>query len=169
MAVLISTVTQIPMLEGCMPPPPPPPPPQPLLVIRLYQYNSLLAANKPMSSEPGPTSPSLPHRYLVQNLDWLEEQLGDFDDDYVLFDCPGKGCWGGGGVLSATPALVLCLDHTPSLVSSGHETTRPFLSSSTAGAYEKNRAPDDTHSNTYHLPETDNLPGFGCDQNMHMI
>jgi len=28
-------------------------------------------------------------RYLVQNLDWLEEQLGDFDDDYTLFDCPG--------------------------------------------------------------------------------
>ena len=29
-------------------------------------------------------------RYLVQNLDWLEEQLGEFDDDYILFDCPGN-------------------------------------------------------------------------------
>ena len=28
-------------------------------------------------------------RYLVQNMDWLEQSLGDFDDDYVLFDCPG--------------------------------------------------------------------------------
>ena len=29
-------------------------------------------------------------RYLVQNMDWLEQVLGDADDDYVLFDCPGK-------------------------------------------------------------------------------
>ena len=29
-------------------------------------------------------------RYLVQNMDWLEQSLGDFDDDYVLFDCPGE-------------------------------------------------------------------------------
>ena len=28
-------------------------------------------------------------RYLVQNFDWLEEKLGDVDDDYILFDCPG--------------------------------------------------------------------------------
>ena len=28
-------------------------------------------------------------RYLVQNLEWLQEQLGDYDDDYVIFDCPG--------------------------------------------------------------------------------
>jgi GTPase SAR1 family protein len=29
-------------------------------------------------------------RYLMQNPDWLEEQLGDVDDDYILFDCPGQ-------------------------------------------------------------------------------
>ena len=29
------------------------------------------------------------YRYLVQNFDWLEEKLGDIDDDYILFDCPG--------------------------------------------------------------------------------
>lgn len=28
--------------------------------------------------------------YFIKNLDWLETQLGDFDDDYILFDCPGK-------------------------------------------------------------------------------
>jgi len=28
--------------------------------------------------------------YLQQNLSWLEEQLGDGDDDYFLFDCPGQ-------------------------------------------------------------------------------
>jgi hypothetical protein len=27
--------------------------------------------------------------YLNSNLDWLEEELGDFDDDYLLIDCPG--------------------------------------------------------------------------------
>lgn len=28
-------------------------------------------------------------RYLVQNLNWLEEQLEGGEDDYFLFDCPG--------------------------------------------------------------------------------
>ncbi|KAI5642216.1 conserved hypothetical ATP binding protein domain-containing protein [Phthorimaea operculella] len=27
---------------------------------------------------------------LLENSDWLEEQLGDVDDDYILFDCPGQ-------------------------------------------------------------------------------
>lgn len=25
----------------------------------------------------------------MQNMDWLEEELGGFDDDYLIFDCPG--------------------------------------------------------------------------------
>ncbi|XP_071448519.1 GPN-loop GTPase 3 [Hetaerina americana] len=28
--------------------------------------------------------------YLLENRDWLEEQLGEDDDDYILFDCPGQ-------------------------------------------------------------------------------
>lgn len=28
--------------------------------------------------------------YLNENADWLEEKLGDEEDDYVLFDCPGQ-------------------------------------------------------------------------------
>ena len=28
--------------------------------------------------------------YLVQNLDWLHEQLSEGEDDYFLFDCPGQ-------------------------------------------------------------------------------
>lgn len=28
-------------------------------------------------------------RYLMQNMDWLEEELGGYDDDYLIFDCPG--------------------------------------------------------------------------------
>ncbi|XP_077297027.1 GPN-loop GTPase 3 isoform X1 [Arctopsyche grandis] len=27
---------------------------------------------------------------LLENADWLEEKLGDVDDDYILFDCPGQ-------------------------------------------------------------------------------
>jgi hypothetical protein len=23
-------------------------------------------------------------------MDWLEEELGGFDDDYLIFDCPGS-------------------------------------------------------------------------------
>jgi len=28
--------------------------------------------------------------YLVQNLDWLSDQVEDFSDDYLIFDCPGQ-------------------------------------------------------------------------------
>lgn len=28
--------------------------------------------------------------YFAQNFDWLEENLGHVEDDYVLFDCPGQ-------------------------------------------------------------------------------
>jgi len=28
---------------------------------------------------------------LLDNIDWLEEKLADlYQDDYVLFDCPGQ-------------------------------------------------------------------------------
>lgn len=28
--------------------------------------------------------------YFAQNFDWLETELGDYEDDYFLFDCPGQ-------------------------------------------------------------------------------
>lgn len=28
--------------------------------------------------------------FLTNNLDWLEEELGNFEDDYLIFDCPGQ-------------------------------------------------------------------------------
>jgi len=28
--------------------------------------------------------------YLMQNMDWLEEELGGYEDDYLIFDCPGQ-------------------------------------------------------------------------------
>ncbi|KAI8579391.1 hypothetical protein K450DRAFT_241895 [Umbelopsis ramanniana AG] len=28
--------------------------------------------------------------FLLNNLDWLEEELGDYEDDYLIFDCPGQ-------------------------------------------------------------------------------
>lgn len=28
--------------------------------------------------------------YLLENLDWLEEQLGSFEDDFLIIDCPGQ-------------------------------------------------------------------------------
>lgn len=28
--------------------------------------------------------------YLAKNMEWLQEQMGDFDDEYILFDCPGQ-------------------------------------------------------------------------------
>jgi len=29
-------------------------------------------------------------KYLLQNMDWLEEELGNFEDDYLIIDCPGQ-------------------------------------------------------------------------------
>ena len=29
------------------------------------------------------------HRYLLSNLDWLHEAMGDYEDDYLIIDCPG--------------------------------------------------------------------------------
>lgn len=29
-------------------------------------------------------------QYIQQNLDWLEEQIGDYDEDYLIIDCPGQ-------------------------------------------------------------------------------
>lgn len=28
--------------------------------------------------------------YLVENSDWLQERIGEQEDDYLLFDCPGQ-------------------------------------------------------------------------------
>jgi MinD-like ATPase involved in chromosome partitioning or flagellar assembly len=29
-------------------------------------------------------------RYLLNNLDWLDEELGSYEDDYLIIDCPGQ-------------------------------------------------------------------------------
>lgn len=28
--------------------------------------------------------------FLLSNLDWLDEEIGDFDEEYLIFDCPGQ-------------------------------------------------------------------------------
>ncbi|PFH51450.1 hypothetical protein AMATHDRAFT_3104 [Amanita thiersii Skay4041] len=28
--------------------------------------------------------------YLLENMDWLEEELGEYDEDYLIIDCPGQ-------------------------------------------------------------------------------
>lgn len=28
--------------------------------------------------------------YFANNFDWLEDSLGHVEDDYILFDCPGR-------------------------------------------------------------------------------
>ncbi|KAI8993662.1 GPN-loop GTPase [Pilobolus umbonatus] len=28
--------------------------------------------------------------FLITNIDWLEEEIGAYDDDYLIFDCPGQ-------------------------------------------------------------------------------
>jgi len=29
-------------------------------------------------------------RYLLNNLDWLDDELGPYEDDYLIIDCPGQ-------------------------------------------------------------------------------
>lgn len=29
-------------------------------------------------------------RYLLENMDWLDEELGEYEDDYLIIDCPGE-------------------------------------------------------------------------------
>lgn len=28
--------------------------------------------------------------YLLENLDWLDDEIGDYNDEYLIFDCPGQ-------------------------------------------------------------------------------
>lgn len=28
--------------------------------------------------------------FLLSNLDWLDEEIGDYDEEYLIFDCPGQ-------------------------------------------------------------------------------
>eukprot|EP01133_Synstelium_polycarpum_P006769 gene6769-7868_t len=28
--------------------------------------------------------------YLIENMDWLTDELGDYEDDYLIIDCPGQ-------------------------------------------------------------------------------
>ncbi len=30
------------------------------------------------------------YRYLLNNLDWLDDELGAYEDDYLIIDCPGQ-------------------------------------------------------------------------------
>ena len=32
-------------------------------------------------------------KYLMNNLDWLQEALGDYDDDFLIIDCPGQSSY----------------------------------------------------------------------------
>lgn len=36
------------------------------------------------------TYPFAYHSYLLNNLDWLENELGNYDNDYLVIDCPGQ-------------------------------------------------------------------------------
>ncbi|KAF5370056.1 hypothetical protein D9758_001120 [Tetrapyrgos nigripes] len=55
--------------------------------------------------------------YLLQNMDWLEEELGGYEDDYLIFDCPGRA---GGDVyrqilIDFSPGQIELYTHHPFL------------------------------------------------------
>ena len=59
-------------------------------------------------------------RYLLQNMDWLEEEVGEYEDDYLIIDCPGMP-----RVFALAPVFffshaVACLAPTVTLTDSPH-------------------------------------------------
>lgn len=40
-----------------------------------------------------------PSRYLLENMDWLDEEIGEFEDDYLIIDCPGAFIGSNGGFI----------------------------------------------------------------------
>ena len=55
------------------------------------------------------------HRYLLENMDWLEEELGGFDDDYLIIDCPGMYLLVPHFESSRTPGQIELYTHHPFL------------------------------------------------------
>jgi hypothetical protein len=45
-------------------------------------------------------------RYLLQNMDWLDEELGDYDSDYIIIDCPGESFHSSGVIYID---IILCI------------------------------------------------------------
>lgn len=43
-----------------------------------------------LTTAAGRLPPELSLRYLLDNLDWLDDQLGSYEDDYLIIDCPGQ-------------------------------------------------------------------------------
>lgn len=62
-----------------IPPVPTPPNPHPLRLAS--------SVPRPLLCTKG--APAHP-RYLLNNLDWLEEELGSYEDEYLIIDCPGQ-------------------------------------------------------------------------------
>lgn len=48
--------------------------------------------------------------YFANNFDWLEESLGHVEDDYILFDCPGKPCGRGPHLFAPSVNRYVVLD-----------------------------------------------------------
>jgi GTPase SAR1 family protein len=57
--------------------------------------------------------------YLAENLAWLDDQLQDFDDDYLLIDCPGQV-----ELYTHLPAMRQIVDH---LQGAGYRVCAVFL------------------------------------------
>jgi hypothetical protein len=55
----------------------------------------------------------------MQNMDWLEEELGGYEDDYLIIDCPGISSLllAGAPLKEATPGQIELYTHHPFLPS----------------------------------------------------
>lgn len=58
-------------------------------------------------------------RYLMQNMDWLEEELGGYEDDYLIIDCPGTSpcSWPGAPLKKPILGQIELYTHHPFLPS----------------------------------------------------
>ena len=60
------------------------------LLLSLNLYAVHLIAHTRLVSYPFSYQLFDARRYLVENMEWFLEELGDFDDDYLIIDCPGN-------------------------------------------------------------------------------
>ncbi|KAF2069593.1 hypothetical protein CYY_009084 [Polysphondylium violaceum] len=57
--------------------------------------------------------------YLIENMDWLSDELGDYEDDYIIIDCPGQI-----ELYSHIPVMRVLVDHLQQL---GYRVCSVFL------------------------------------------
>lgn len=66
--------------------------PLPVIIVSPADIRDLISLEDVMSElELGPNGGLIYcMEYLMQNISWLAEKVADYEDDFIVFDCPGQ-------------------------------------------------------------------------------